>query len=87
MVIPDIASNNALIGVNPKNKYGIAANKPAKIGTVTTELKTEFAAGSVVNLVNTKAKIYNDKVYIYKCRHDFIRNKTKIFFRYGIEGY
>lgn len=64
-----------------------AANKTAKIGTVMTELKTEFAAGSVVNLINNKAQIYNDKVYIYKCRHDFIRNKSKIFFRYAIEGY
>lgn len=64
-----------------------AANKTAKIGTVTTELKTEFAAGSVVNLINNKAQSYNDKVYIYKCRHDFIRNKSKIFFRYAIEGY
>lgn len=64
-----------------------AANKTAKVGTVTTELKTEFAAGSVVNLINNKAQIYNDKVYIYKCRHDFIRNKSKIFFRYAIEGY
>lgn len=64
-----------------------AANKSAKVGTVTTELKTEFAAGSVVNLINNKAQIYNDKIYIYKCRHDFIRNTTKIFFRYGIEDY
>ena len=64
-----------------------AVNKNAKTGTVTTELKTEYAAGSVVNLINNKANAYNGNVFIYKARHDFIKNQSKIFFRYAIEGY
>ncbi len=64
-----------------------AANKKIKIGTVTTDLKTEFAAGSVVTLTNNQAKTYNGNVFIYKCRHDFIKETSKIFFRYAIEGY
>ena len=30
-VIPEVASKNASIGLNPKNKYGIVENIPAKI--------------------------------------------------------
>lgn len=84
-------NNTPAVTITEANRFAKGllrcANKATKIGTVTTELKTEFAAGSVVNLINSKAQIYNDKVYIYKCRHDFIRNTTKIFFRYGIEDY
>lgn len=62
-------------------------NKTTKTGSVTTELKTEYAAGTVVNLCNSKLKSYNGKIFIYKTRHDFVNNKTKIFFRYIIEDY
>lgn len=62
-------------------------NKTTKTGSVTTELKTEYAAGTVVNLCNSKLKFYNGKIFIYKVRHDFVNNKTKIFFRYIIEDY
>lgn len=64
-----------------------AVNKKVKSGTITTDLKTEFSAGSVVNIVNDKAKLYNGKVFIYKVRHDFVNDKTKVFFRYVIEEY
>ena len=46
--MPEIASNKALIGVIPKNKYGIAANIPASA----TELL--FA------IVDAKNKPYNE---------------------------
>lgn len=62
-------------------------NKTIKTGYVKTELKTEYAAGSVVLLNNSKTVNYNDKIFIEKVRHDFVRNSTKMFFRYVIEGY
>lgn len=63
------------------------ANKTALCGTVSTDLKTDYAAGSVLNLINAKAENYNGKIYIYKIRHDFVDDKSKLFFRYPIEDY
>lgn len=62
-------------------------NKTIKTGYVKTDLKTEYAAGSVTMINNNKALMYNDKIFIYKVRHDFVRNTSKLFFRYTIEGY
>lgn len=63
------------------------ANKGIKTGYVKTELKTEFAAGSVVNLDNSKMPLWNGKVFISKIRHDFVNNQSKLFFRYSNEDY
>lgn len=92
-------NNNALIftddtpatTVGEANRFakGILrnVNKMTRTGSVTTELKTEYAAGTIVNLHNDKLRSYDGKIYIYKVRHDFVNNKTKMLFIYIIEDY
>lgn len=57
------------------------ANKYAFTGRFTKALQTEFAAASLVELVTPKASMWNGPVFVYKVRHDYVRNASTIYFR------
>lgn len=62
-------------------------NKYGKIGKFSKSLLTGYAAASIVNLKTQKASMWNGNVFVYKVRHDFVGNKTTIYFRSLLEGY
>lgn len=57
------------------------ANKNGKTGVFARELKTDYAAASVVNIKTAKAEGWNGKVFLTAVRHDFVKNKTTFHFR------
>lgn len=49
---------------------------------------TWYAAVSIVTLSTTKASAWNGKIFITKVRHDYVGNKTVLYFRkVRLEGY
>ena len=63
------------------------ANKYGYTGQLTKSLHTGYAAASLVKLKTGKASAWNDTVFVYKVRHDFVGNKTTLYFRNLVEGY
>jgi len=63
-----------------QNKYGWT-------GQVSKKLKTEYAACSVMKLKTPKAETWNGKVFVYRAIHDYMANKTTLYFRGLVEGY
>ena len=63
------------------------ANKYAYTGRFTKALQTEFAAASLFDLSTPKASIWNGSVFVYKVRHDYVRNASTIYFRKLLEDY
>lgn len=64
------------------------ANKNSQIGHFSRELMTGYAAVSIVTLSTTKASAWNGKIFITKVRHDYVGNKTVLYFRkVRLEGY
>lgn len=63
-----------------ENKYG-------RTGKFSKGLLTAYAAASLLRLKTQKASAWDGIVFVYKVRHDFIGNKTTIYFRDILEGY
>lgn len=63
------------------------ANKYAHTGRFTKDLQTEFAAASLFDLVTPKASMWDGPVFVYKVRHDYVRNASTIYFRKVLEDY
>lgn len=63
------------------------ANKYGRTGQFSKALMTGYAAASLVTLNTTKASMWDGTVFVYKVRHDFVGNKSTIYFRDLLEGY
>ena len=63
------------------------ANKYAHTGRFTKALQTEFAAASLFDLATPKASMWDGPVFVYKVRHDYVRNASTIYFRKLLEDY
>ena len=63
------------------------ANKNGRTGQFSKALMTGYAAASLLTLKTTKASMWDGTVFVYKVRHDFVGNKSTIYFRDLLEGY
>jgi len=63
------------------------ANKNEKRGTFSKDLILGYAAASLTRLSTTKASAFNGTVFISRIRHDYIGNKSRVYFRGILEGY
>ena len=64
------------------------ANKNGQTGSFTEELMTGYAAVSIMSLRTTKASAWDGKIFLTKVRHDYVANKSTLYFRRVIlEGY
>lgn len=63
------------------------ANKYGHTGQFSKSLLTGYAAASLLQLSTTKASAWNGTVFVYKVRHDFVGNKSTLYFRDLLEGY
>ena len=63
------------------------ANKYGRTGQFSKNLLTGYAAASVLKLKTAKASAWDGTVFVYKVRHDFVGNKSTLYFRDILEGY
>lgn len=63
------------------------ANKYGHTGQFSKSLLTGYAAASLLKLKTTKASAWDGTVFVYKVRHDFVGNKSTLYFREPLEGY
>lgn len=63
------------------------ANKYGHTGQFSKSLLTDYAAASLLTLKTPKASAWDGPVFVYKVRHDFVGNKSTIYFRDLLEGY
>lgn len=63
------------------------ANKYGHTGQFSKSLLTGYAAASLLTLKTTKASAWDGPVFVYKVRHDFVGNKSTLYFRDLLEGY
>ena len=63
------------------------ANKYGHTGQFSKALLTGYAAASLLQLKTEKASAWNGPVFVYKVRHDFVGNKSTLYFRDLLEGY
>lgn len=63
------------------------ANKYGRTGKFSKSLLTGYAAASLVRLKTKKASAWDGTVFVYKVRHDFVGNKSTLYFRDLLEGY
>lgn len=63
------------------------ANKYGHTGQFSKELMTGYAAASLLQLSTDKASAWDGSVFVYKVRHDFVGNKSTLYFRDLVEGY
>ena len=63
------------------------ANKYGHTGQFSKSLLTGYAAASLLQLKTEKASAWNGTVFLYKVRHDFVGNKSTLYFRDLLEGY
>ena len=63
------------------------ANKFARSGYFSKSLMTGYAAASILTLSTPRATMWDGTVFVYKVRHDFVGNKSTIYFRHILEGY
>ena len=63
------------------------ANKYGHTGQFSKALLTGYAAASLLQLKTEKASAWNGTVFLYKVRHDFVGNKSTLYFRDLLEGY
>ena len=63
------------------------ANKYGHTGQFSKSLLTGYAAASLLQLKTEKASAWNGTVFLYKVRHDFVGNKSTLYFRNLLEGY
>lgn len=62
-------------------------NKMLISGSIEGSLMPQYAPGIMANIVNQQAPSWSGAFFIYKVRHDYGKNKTKLFFRQRLEGY
>lgn len=63
------------------------ANKYGRKGQFAKELHLGYAAASLFKLTTTKASAWDGTVFVYKVRHDYVKNKSILYFRDILEGY
>lgn len=63
------------------------ANKYCHTGQFSRALMTGYAACSLLNIKTAKASAWDGTVFVYKVRHDFVGNKSTLYFRGLLEGY
>lgn len=63
------------------------ANKYGHTGQFSKELQLGYAAASLLKLKTKKASAWDGTVFVYKVRHDFVGNKSTLYFRGLLEGY
>lgn len=63
------------------------ANKYGHTGQFSKALLTGYAAASLLKLQTKKASAWDGTVFVYKVRHDFVGNKSTLYFREPLEGY
>lgn len=63
------------------------ANKYGHTGQFSKSLLTGYAAASLLQLKTPKASAWDGPVFVYKVRHDFVGNKSTLYFRDMLEGY
>lgn len=63
-----------------KNKYALS-------GYIKYPYTPELAAGSMINIQFDNMSSFNGPMFIYHIRHDYIKEKSKIFFRQILGGY
>lgn len=63
------------------------ANKYGHTGQFSKALLTGYAAASLLQLKTAKASMWDGTVFVYKVRHDFVGNKSTLYFREPLEGY
>ena len=63
------------------------ANKYGHTGKFSRSLLTGYAAASLVKLKTKKASAWDGTVFVYKVRHDFVGNKSTLYFRDLLEGH
>lgn len=63
------------------------ANKYGHTGQFSKALLTGYAAASLLKLATKKASAWDGTVFVYKVRHDFVGNKSTLYFREPLEGY
>ena len=63
------------------------ANKYGHTGQFSKSLLTGYAAASLLQLKTKKASAWDGTVFVYKVRHDFVGNKSTLYFREPLEGY
>ena len=63
------------------------ANKYGHTGQFSKSLLTGYAAASLLTLKTPKASAWDGPVFVYKVRHDFVGNKSTLYFRDLLEGY
>lgn len=63
------------------------ANKYGHTGQFSKALLTGYAAASLLQLKTPKASGWDGPVFVYKVRHDFVGNKSTLYFRDLVEGY
>ena len=63
------------------------ANKYGHTGQFSKALLTGYAAASLLRLKTAKASAWDGTVFVYKVRHDFVGNKSTLYFRDLLEGY
>ena len=63
------------------------ANKYGHTGHFSKSLLLGYAAASLLKLNTKKASAWNGTVFVYKVRHDFVGNKSTLYFRDILEGY
>lgn len=63
------------------------ANKNGQTGHFSKSLLTGYAAASILNIKTTKASAWNGTVFVTRIWHDFVNNKSTLYFRVPLEGY
>lgn len=63
------------------------ANKYGRVGQFTKSLLPGYAAASLLKIKTAKASAWDGTVFVYKVRHDFVGNKSTLYFRDLLEGY
>lgn len=63
------------------------ANKYGHTGKFSKSLLLGYAAASLLKLKTKKASAWDGTVFVYKVRHDFVGNKSTLYFRDLLEGY
>ena len=63
------------------------ANKYGRTGQLSKSYLAGYAAASLLKLKTTKASAWDGTVFVYKARHDYVGNKSTLYFRDLLEGY
>ena len=91
--LPKSTDNTKIMCTNNAEAARFAAgllrnvNKYAKTGHFSKSLLTGYAAASLLTIKTKKASAWNGTVFVYKTRHDFVGNKSTVYFRETLEGY